>query len=240
MVTVQGRILKEPSVAYNNENMPVQIDNKGRWNVRSRQVCQSKPLKDWSILRIARYQKDLQGSEDWFGKAVKDFIGTLMDTLGKENVDYPRGRGITTIAEVNEDTLKRDFEFYKSRGFRLVVVALPEYDASTYKLIKKIGDIDFGISTVCVRFEKKKFEQGAFSYFANVALKINLKLGGINHKLKDQNGLYANTMVIGVDVTHPSPGATKKTAPSVAAMVASVDSQVLLLHSHLSPIEARC
>ncbi|KAG4268337.1 hypothetical protein FPRO04_12443 [Fusarium proliferatum] len=48
---------------------------------------------------------------------------------------------------------------------------------------------------------------------ANIALKVNLKLGGINqHKV----------MAIGIDVTHPLPGSPSD-ASSVSAMVASVD-----------------
>lgn len=189
---------------------------------------------------IALHQKDLERNKTWFDSAVAGFTKTLRDTLGKENVDDPRAQRTITIRDMDEDDLKKDFDLRKSQGSQLLVVVLPDSDTSRYNLIKKVGDIDSGISTVCMRFENKKFQPGATPYFANVALKINLKLGGINHKLRDQNGLYANTMVIGVDVTHPSPGATQKTAPSVAAMVASVDSQVLLLYSHLPPIKARC
>lgn len=54
--------------------------------------------------------------------------------------------------------------------------------------------------------------------------KINLKLKGTNHVLKDSDyGILsrAPTMVVGIDVTHPPPGA--EGAPSVAAVVASCD-----------------
>lgn len=54
--------------------------------------------------------------------------------------------------------------------------------------------------------------------------KINLKLGGINHVLENSDyGILArvHTMVVGIDVTHPPPGA--EGAPSVAAVVASCD-----------------
>ena len=57
--------------------------------------------------------------------------------------------------------------------------------------------------------------------------KINLKLGGINHILDDDSyGLIyeGETMVVGIDVTHPPPG--NDGAPSVAAMVASQDKEL--------------
>lgn len=60
---------------------------------------------------------------------------------------------------------------------------------------------------------------------ANVALKINLKLGGVNQKIDDAKlGIISEekTMVVGIDVTHPSPGSSES-APSVAGMVASIN-----------------
>lgn len=60
---------------------------------------------------------------------------------------------------------------------------------------------------------------------ANVALKFNLKLGGINQIVENKNlGIVDQnkTMVVGIDVTHPSPGSSSN-APSVSAMVASID-----------------
>ena len=62
-------------------------------------------------------------------------------------------------------------------------------------------------------------------YIANLALKFNLKLGGVNHSLPpDRLGFLqkGNTMVMGIDVTHPSPGQIKE-GPSIAAVVASID-----------------
>jgi hypothetical protein len=50
-------------------------------------------------------------------------------------------------------------------------------------------------------------------------------MGGVNHKLDPNSGKWlagAPTMVVGMDVTHPSPGSAKGT-PSIAAVVASID-----------------
>jgi eukaryotic translation initiation factor 2C len=81
-----------------------------------------------------------------------------------------------------------------------------------------------GLRTVTV-VGSKFSKPGNDQYFANVALKINLKLGGINQILDEPKlGIIAEgkTMVVGLDVTHPSPGSSEA-APSVAGMVASVD-----------------
>ena len=72
----------------------------------------------------------------------------------------------------------------------------------------------------------EKLQVAQDQYCANVGLKINLKLGGENQTLRNSDhGLFANgkTMLVGLDVTHPSPGSARN-APSVAAIVASVNS----------------
>jgi len=76
----------------------------------------------------------------------------------------------------------------------------------------------------CIRKKIRK-EKGQAQYFANVALKFNTKLGGVNHAL-DSNSMAwlkrSPTMLVGIDVTHPGPGSVKGT-PSIAAVVASCD-----------------
>ena len=62
---------------------------------------------------------------------------------------------------------------------------------------------------------------------ANVALKVNLKLDGVNQCLDpaDLEFLsHGNTIVVGLDVTHPRPGSIKGT-PSIAGIVASIDAR---------------
>lgn len=62
-------------------------------------------------------------------------------------------------------------------------------------------------------------------YFSNVALKLNTKLGGLNHLLNQQSTAWLTkkkTMMVGIDVSHPGPSSREGT-PSVAAVVASVD-----------------
>lgn len=52
-----------------------------------------------------------------------------------------------------------------------------------------------------------------------------MKLGGVNHVLNGPGVVWLKqkkTMLMGADVTHPSPGSLKGT-PSIAAVVASVD-----------------
>ncbi|KAM7189611.1 Ribonuclease H-like domain containing protein [Rhypophila sp. PSN 637] len=105
----------------------------------------------------------------------------------------------------------------------LLLVILPDTITPLYNPIKHCGDVKYGIHTICsVGY---KFEKCDDQYFAKVALKFNLKLGGNNQLLdSSRRGLIDEdkTMVVGIDVTNPSPGLALN-APSIAGMVASLD-----------------
>lgn len=112
-----------------------------------------------------------------------------------------------------------------SKKPQFVLVILPYNDAPIYRRIKTAADTKAGIHTVCVVGAKFAKTQRQEQYFANVALKFNLKAGGINQTIDPLKlGIISEgqTMVVGIDVTHPQPG-SKDRAPSVAGIVASVD-----------------
>lgn len=50
-----------------------------------------------------------------------------------------------------------------------------------YAEVKAFGDVTVGVSTQCLDISKARKLQGA--YFGNVALKVNMKLGGVNNQL---------------------------------------------------------
>ena len=90
------------------------------------------------------------------------------------------------------------------------------------KAISLTLTFDTGIHTVCVLSEK--LDKGPM-YHANVSHKFNLKLGGVNHKVHDDDlGILKKepTMVVGIDVTHPAPRSMEN-APSTVGMVANID-----------------
>jgi hypothetical protein len=105
---------------------------------------------------------------------------------------------------------------------KFLLVLLPNQNAVLYDLLKSLFDLKYGIPSVCCigsKFAKKQDQ-----YYANVAMKFNQKLGGVNHMvdIKRMAPLDAQTIIFGIDVTHPSPGSSE-TAPSIAGVVASID-----------------
>jgi len=112
------------------------------------------------------------------------------------------------------------------------LVILASGDKHVYNGLKHLLDVFLKVPSVCVQGSKFMNEKGQPQYFGNVALKINMKMGGVNHRLVDPPGTIPTlawlkdpsqpTMLVGMDVTHPSPGSVKGT-PSVAAVVATID-----------------
>ncbi|EEB94669.1 hypothetical protein MPER_06481 [Moniliophthora perniciosa FA553] len=113
----------------------------------------------------------------------------------------------------------------KKVGPNLIVVVLPEDGNEIYTAVKHFGDIKQGVATQCVK--SGKAFRAKPQYWANVALKINVKLGGIN-LVPDPSSVAVltdpqnPTIVMGADVIHPAPGSDGR--PSFTALVSNVDS----------------
>ncbi|KAK3722082.1 hypothetical protein QZH41_019832 [Actinostola sp. cb2023] len=108
------------------------------------------------------------------------------------------------------------------RDLQLVVVVLPpQGNKEVYKEVKRVGDTVLGIPTQCV--QTKQFIPAKPQVCSNIAMKINVKLGGTNHIVdhSEMPPLFRDVIIFGADVTHPSPG--EGNIPSIAAVVASMD-----------------
>ena len=195
--------------------------------MQSVQFITKADLPKWTYLRIS-----LQGGRSpWqsdadFNKNLDSFQ-TVLKNLGIRITNYMVGQHIVVGSQNFEseiDTAVHKFVTNTQRRPTLILVVVPEREmTSIYNRVKSACDIKEGILNVCVL--DSKFSRANDQYFANVGLKFNLKLGGRNHSLDpSKTGILREkkTMVVGIDVTHPSPGFSSN-APSVAGIVASVD-----------------
>jgi hypothetical protein len=212
LLSVSGRKLNNPSISYwNNDSFPLDGPS---WNVAGRRLVKGpRPGRRWTWIYFGG------DSQDDIHPDAKQGVGELYNHLGKlcpqgsrpELVKFeprctPRGGGIAAL----RTSLARIAQI---SGIQLVVVVCPNrLPADTYNALKFFGDIQIGIHTSCIlakKFKKRGKGQQPWdpSYFSNVALKINLKLGGNNHKLEkalDLSNQDAALMVVGYDVTHPT------------------------------------
>ncbi|KAI0144610.1 RNA interference and gene silencing protein [Xylariaceae sp. FL1272] len=225
LLTVPSRVLMAPGVKYSKHTVP---PNFGQWNMRDVKFDVQASLPSWTYLRISVQN----GRSPWrdntqFVTKVKE----LQDQLGKGGIavkNYAAGKHIVVNPEQYESQILQGVNDLLKQRPKLILVIIPETDTTQistriYNRIKYVCDVLTGVLNVCVL--DGKFSQAKVQYLANVSLKFNLKLGGRNHSLDSSKlGLISKgeTMVVGIDVTHPSPGSSSK-APSVAAIVASVD-----------------
>ncbi|KAK4131006.1 Piwi-domain-containing protein [Trichocladium antarcticum] len=221
LVTVKGRELKPPAISYRAQGQSV-IPREGGWLMKSIKFCKpGRPIGNWTFLSIEKFAND--GLKATVGK----FAGFIQNMGININKAPNPPAGLRTGVPQHEDQLRPAFVQLQKLQKRpdFVLVILPAKDTAIYNMVKKLGDVEFGFTTVCVVVDKLMQEKGQLGYFANVALKVNLKFGGVNHSVANKDIKADKTMYVGYDVTHPTnlaPGAGDN-APSIVGMVASTD-----------------
>ena len=194
----------------------------GSWNMIDIELNASTSLAQWSYLMISlpevRDSFDLQS----LFAVMKEFHQALRK-IGLDAAEPLKGKRLH-LQHPADDALNTTLQ-RAAEKLDVLFIILPEVNAPLYRRVKTLADKTHGIHSICFVASNLVSERGRDQYMANVALKVNLKLGGINQTVEKKNfGIVEQnkTMVVGIDVTHPSPGSTSN-APSVSAMVASVD-----------------
>jgi hypothetical protein len=226
LVTVQGRILPAPNILYKDAKRAQKTIKPlaGSWNMKAIRFDQPTKLVSWTWLLV-----EASGARSYFdrpealGPPLRAFVSKL-DELGvSAQAPKPGSRivvGKPNFEQAIDDAVSQLIERHKPT---LILGILPFNDADYYNAIKRACDVKFGVRNINVLAEK--FLEAKDQYIANVGLKFNLKLGGVNQVLQPKElGIIGQgkTMLVGIDVTHPSPGSSSH-APSVAGMVASTD-----------------
>jgi len=232
MATVPGRILKAPAVHYSNKASP-EVFN-ASWNLRNVKFAAGAKLDNWGVLFIQDNGRDdmnaamgagvIAGFADMCAKSgmvvtnkkPSGMVDVRLPTWQQEQSPFTRMNAIAAIRTAITTIKPKP---------RIILVVLSSADKAIYNGIKHLCDVQLDVLTVCV--QASKFKDGKPQYNANVALKFNAKLGGVNHVLDpaDPAAKWLRekpTMLVGSDVTHPSPGSARGT-PSIAAVVGSVD-----------------
>ena len=195
--------------------------------MQSMQFVTKADLQRWTYLRISLQGVRSPWPSDTDFNQKMDGLQTVLKNLGMRINNYMPGQHIVVGPQSLEseiDVAIHKFASHAQRRPTLILVIVPEREKTpVYNRVKSTCDIKEGILNVCVL--DSKFSKANDQYFANVGLKFNLKLGGRNHSLDpSKTGILREkkTMVVGIDVTHPSPGSSSN-APSVAGVVSSVD-----------------
>ncbi|KAH7093186.1 Piwi domain-containing protein [Paraphoma chrysanthemicola] len=235
MLTVPGRILLPPQLLYRAQSTC--NPKNGAWNLDPRQLGPkpfrvAKTLGSWNTLLINSGRDTIYGGTPVAMQHLNAFRQTL-ETYGLNPgpVTEPvvlnvapgdlQNKDVAKVQKLIMDTLRTKFK--AKPNFLFVILASD--NPFMYDCIKYVCDCKLGVPNICNVGSKFSKEKGQMQYFANVAMKFNQKLGGVNHtvELSKMAPLDAQTILFGIDVTHPSPGSADS-APSIAGVVASVDS----------------
>lgn len=237
LITVNARILPPPVIKYKTpQNKETNANvRSGSWNMANIKFHTGSNLGVWTciVFQMETFRGNLMGAnrerlrptimkfQSFLNAAGINATGLIPgppppEIILREGDDY----GNNTLIEGTFRTL-----YASKQKPRFVLCIIPSNNVAMYNSIKTVADTKAGIHTVCCVSDKIMKDQRQDQYFGNVSLKFNLKAGGINQTLEPARlGIVSEgkTMIVGLDVTHPSPG-SKESAPSVAAIVASVD-----------------
>lgn len=197
MITVPARILSPPSVKYAGSSARIQGAS---WNLRDVRFAQGATTDTFGVIVIKDGPHDLFGGSTPMEVAsrFRDMCNKSGMKVGATNaalqktINLPQDRTPASL----EKEFSLAFVAIMAKKPKIILVFLPTSDKGVYAMVKYLGDVKFGISTVCA--QTQKISKMSPQYFANVALKFNLKLLGRNHGLQasDLGMLAAGTTMI--------------------------------------------
>ena len=225
MIAVPIRVLQAPQVSYGARSLTV---INATWNVLSVKFKRAARLATWGVIGV------LDGGRGVDQQSAQDLATGFWNKLKACGMHVPNSPQILPTKQLphpNQDPGRRKAldlieEAIKRLGAPdMIVFLLSNRDDFIYPGIKTLCDTKLGVHSVCMQIDNVRDQKKQDQYFSNVALKVNTKMGGVNHTVDDRALGWLKTtptMVVGMDVTHPSPHSIPGT-PSVAAVVANVD-----------------
>ncbi|KAG0370845.1 Piwi domain-containing protein [Gamsiella multidivaricata] len=224
MTQVKGRMLAPPIISYHPSSQDANFKPRdGAWNLLGKKVAQGATLGSWGVVVFATERDVSQAQVNGF---VRELVVTCTDTgMNIPNksppILYANPHG--NIENSLRQAWQRAGQAVKSQP-QLILCILPNTGVPLYAEIKRVTDTILGVSSQCVQIKHTWTPKK--QYCANVCLKINVKLGGMNSHLA-QNMLpfltSKATILLGADVSHPPPGDSVR--PSIASLVGSMDSK---------------
>ncbi|KAJ8611897.1 hypothetical protein MRB53_037693 [Persea americana] len=221
LLRVPARQLPAPQLLLDNKNR-AKVAN-ARWTLEDCKVHKSAPIRSYAWLFV-------QATMPWTDAEIGNHLANFQKNLSTIGIVIREGRSgfqrvvhTGNIAQTQNSIFESIKKLLPAKPSFLLVILDPSLSIDIYNSVKIMCDKRLGVICQCVRADK--FKTKGMSYNVNLGLKINLKLGGANQAIAPSHFEKVNikqTMFIGLDVTHPSPGSTSS-APSIASIVSSVD-----------------
>ncbi|TFK35934.1 argonaute-like protein [Crucibulum laeve] len=222
-----ARVINPPTLKYGPGSKQLTIAPKnGMWNMVDKKFFRPAVINHWVIViyeQERRFNADAaQEMASSLVKACQKFGIVVNDT--KPAIEWAPRHSKVSVGEQLRAIGRKSAEAKKTSP-NLLIVVLPPNSGDVYMAVKHFGDVKMGVATQCLL--SNKCFRAKEQYWANVLLKVNVKLGGIN-TIPDPTSIGPltdprfPTIVFGADVMHPPPGAQNR--PSYTSLVGSVDS----------------
>ncbi|KAL0001598.1 hypothetical protein SO802_015379 [Lithocarpus litseifolius] len=215
LTQVEGRILETPKLKVGNSDDC--IPRNGRWNFNNKKLLNPTQIDRWVVVNFSARCDTSHISRELINCGRnKGIIIQRPYTLIEEDSQFRRASPVVRVEKMFEQIQAK-----LPGAPEFILCVLPERkNSEIYGPWKKRSLSDFGIVTQCISPAKVNDQ-----YLTNLLLKINSKLGGINSLLAIEHSSRVPlindtpTLILGMDVSHGSPG--RSDVPSVAAVVGS-------------------
>ncbi|KAG6682438.1 hypothetical protein I3842_13G141500 [Carya illinoinensis] len=219
LAVVDARILPSPMLKYHDTGKESrEVPKMGQWNMINKKMINGGTVDFWTCVNFStRVNRDLPSE-------FCDQLINMCNSKGMVFNPHPLIHIRSAHSGQIEKALNGIHKELAGKQLQLLIIILPDISGS-YGKIKRICETELGIVSQCC--QPRQASKLNKQYLENVALKINVKVGGRNTVLQDaiQRKIHLltdrPTIVFGADVTHPQPG--EDSSPSIAAVVASTD-----------------
>ena len=232
MLRLSARILPAPIPIYGT-GTDVRAPILGSWNLCNKRFLVATSITSYGLIY-------LPGSRAVGDSQLQEFMRSFVSGFQAVGIRMPsrlpaflKGNPQGDLKQIITNILGKTASAFNQKA-DLLVFLIHSSQEKLYRVIKNICDVRLGVSSQVMLVEKA-LGRGQPQYIANIALKVNAKRGGINSKISEPllQDRKRRWMMVGGDVTHPSPAQLRMNPPppSFTAISGSYDQDCCLFSS---------
>jgi eukaryotic translation initiation factor 2C len=195
MLQVPATVLPYPQPRYGNGAVVLKGSS---WNLRNRQffLTRSKTVVKGFIIAVPRDDsgKSTLRDLDFLKETWNNFKSTMQKVYTTAMFQF-EGYAMNPDFERSKTTARVSMDMAKAKGANFVMLLLDKKSTYAYSAFKDLADRQYGMHSLCIVWDPKK----GFGpqYWGNIAMKMNLKAGGINHTADGLEHIMKDTLVLG-------------------------------------------